>query len=263
MAQDKSHFEPLAIGLTTQILSSSLHEQRTINIYLPADYNEKDTTRYPVVYLIDGGMKEDFLHLSGLVQYDTQPWVNRMPRSIVVGIENTNRQRDFTFTVSNLDFLSKVGFKKEDVPQYGGSANYIAFIGKELQPFVSQHFKTNNNRTLIGESLGGLLATEIYTRHRQLFNNYIIISPSLWWGNEVLLKEIAASQADKQQNVKVYIGAPKKDEMPFMFEDAELLSKVIQRDGATSVHFDYLPYETHATVIHMAAYNAFKWIAGH
>lgn len=262
-AQDKPQFQPLTIGKTTQIKSAKLNETRTINIYLPRDYKENDTTRYPVIYVIDGGIQEDFIHLSGLVQYNTQPWVNRMPKSIVVGIENTNRQRDFTFPVADLGFLKKVGFKKESIPQYGGSANYIAFIGLELQPFINQHFKTNSDRTLIGESLGGLLATEVYAKHRQLFNNYIIISPSLWWGNEALLQEMATTKADSSSHTRVYIGAPNKDEMPVMYNDAEELSKVMKKNGNTKAHFDYLPQETHATVSHLAVYNAFRWLGQH
>jgi len=51
-----------------------------------------------------------------------------VPASIVVGIENTNRRRDFTFSVSNTDFIEKEGFQKSSFPQYGGSELYIQAI---------------------------------------------------------------------------------------------------------------------------------------
>ena len=261
-AQTDTLFQPLNIGLTTQLHSTILNETRVINIYLPDGYSANDTARYPVMYIPDGGIKEDFLHLTGIVQYSSQPWVHRFPKAIVVGIENTNRQRDFTFAVTNLDFLQKTGYRKEDIPEYGGSSKYISFLQKELQPFINARFKTNGNNTIIGESLAGLLVTEIYVKHRGLFSNYIIISPSLWWGNEKLLKEVTLNQ-NNSKKVNVYIGVPNKEEQPMMHNDALQLYKQVQNHAGrnTKVFFDYLPAETHATVIHQAAYNAFKWLA--
>ncbi|MCJ8211859.1 alpha/beta hydrolase-fold protein [Mucilaginibacter sp. RS28] len=262
-AQSDTTFKPLQMGLTTKIYSKALNENRTVNIYLPPGYRQDDTTKYNVVYVLDGGYEEDFLHIAGLVQYASQPWVKRLRPSIVVGIENTRRQRDFTFAVQNLDFLNKVGYKKTDIPLYGGSAKYIAFLENELLPFVNGHFKTSGENTVIGESLAGLLTTEIFTRHTSLFNNYIIISPSLWWGGESLLKELEATNLKVTRPVKVYIGAPKKEEVPMMYQDAVQLHDIMQKKAGANlkVYFDYLPDETHATVIHQAVYDAFKMMA--
>ncbi len=176
----------------------------------------------------------------------------------MVGIENVNRKRDFTFNVSNLDFLKKTGYKKADIPQYGGSSAYISFLQHELQPFINLHFRTANTSTVIGESLAGLLVTELYAKHRHLFSNYIIISPSLWWGNEKLLKEIKADE-DKS-TVNVYVGAPDKTEDTMMYNDALQLYRRLQQTAGsrTKVYYDYLPAETHATVIHQAVYHAFR-----
>ncbi len=179
----------ILLGQTQTFQSRLLGEQRVLNIYLPEDYNPNDTLKYPVIYLLDGGLKEDFFHIAGLVQYYTQPWISRFPKSIIVGIENTNRRRDFTFAVPNLDFVSRMGFKAEQFPAYGGSENFIAFMEKELQPFIAEKFRTNGRKTIMGESLAGLMATEILLKHRNLFDTYIIMSPSLWWGKESLLKE--------------------------------------------------------------------------
>jgi predicted alpha/beta superfamily hydrolase len=45
-----------------------------------------------------------------------------------------------------------------------------------------------------------------------------------------------------------------------MYNDAIALKEILKRDGGkkTSVFFDYLPNETHATAIHQGVYNAFK-----
>ena len=250
---------PLNIGITNKLPSNILGETRTINIYLPEDYDAKDTMTYPVIYIPDGGMEEDFFHIAGIVRYNTQPWVARFPKSIVVGIENTNRKRDFTFPVNNLDFMDKLGYKNLNMPSYGGSANYIAFLEKELQPFIQNKYKTNGQGTIIGESLAGLLATEILLKHPGLFDTYIIISPSLWWGDESLLKEAESLlKENARQPIRVVVAAPDKQEDVRMYNEAEKLFKILKANNHVTAFFDYLPDELHSTVIHQAVYNAFK-----
>jgi len=258
--------KPIVIGHSVEIQSDALNESRHINIYLPEDYAANDSVRYPVIYIIDGGMEEDFFHITGIIRYNTQPWINRFPRSIVVGVENTDRKRDCSFMVDNLDFLDKVGFKKESFTSYGGSGKYIAFLEKELQPFIDKQYRTNNYKTIIGESFAGLLTTEILLKHRQLFNTYVIITPSLWWGNEWLLQEAPALlQATGKNKVNVYVGACSKDEDTMMYNDAVALKDVLLKYGGkeTNVYYDYMSDELHSTVIHQAVYNAFKLIYPH
>src|ERR1700709_1382563 len=89
--------KPFILGVIDEIQSKELAEKRILNIYLPEGYNPNDTTKYPVIYLLDGSADEDFIHVVGLVQFNSFPWINRVPPSIVVGIANVNRKRDFTF----------------------------------------------------------------------------------------------------------------------------------------------------------------------
>jgi len=98
LAQDNS--KPFILGKTVEIYSSQLSENRTINIYLPEGYNQNDSTKYPVIYLLDGGADEDFIHIVGIVQFNNFPWIDRVPKSIVVGIANVDRKRDFTYPTS-------------------------------------------------------------------------------------------------------------------------------------------------------------------
>lgn len=253
----QSTSKPIELGITDFIKSEILDETRTINIYLPEEYNPNDTISYPIIYIIDGGVDEDFIHLVGIVRYNTQPWIDRLPKSIVVGIENTNRRRDFTHAVNNLDFIKKEGFSKAHFPQYGESEKYIAFLEKELQPYIENKYKAKGNKTVIGESLAGLLATEILLKHNHLFDTYIIISPSLWWGDEELLKN-ADNLFNSQANKKIYIGAPSKEEDIKMYNESETFYKALSKNQQVNVIFDYLPDERHSTVIHQAVYNAFK-----
>ena len=109
--------KPFCIGEAVTFKSVILNEDRTLNIYLPDGYNAKE--KYPVIYLLDGSVNEDFLHIAGLVQFFNMTF--KMPNTIVVGIANVDRKRDFTFP-------TKVEELKKAYPTTGGSARFIDFI---------------------------------------------------------------------------------------------------------------------------------------
>ena len=157
---------PFILGIVDKIKSAELGENRILNIYLPQGYSSDSAITYPVIYLLDGSANEDFIHIVGIVQFLTM--IKTMPASIVVGIANIDRRKDFTFPTG-------IAEDKKNYPSTGSSAKFIAFIEKELQPFVERKYKTNNSKTIIGQSLGGLLATEILLKKQRLFNNYILL----------------------------------------------------------------------------------------
>jgi predicted alpha/beta superfamily hydrolase len=251
--------KPFMLGVIDEITSTELGEKRILNIYLPEGYHENDTTTYPVIYLLDGSADEDFIHIAGLVQYFNFPWINTLPKSIVVGITNIDRRRDFTSPSTHPDIRKKF-------PSAGGSQKFMTFIEKELQVYISKKYRTTNTKTIIGQSLGGLLATEILFKKPHLFDKYIIISPSIWWNDGELLKDNPQLlQASFGQPLSIYIGVGKEGLSPIfdnhvMEEDAKKLAEKIQQTKSKSitVYFDYLPAENHATVTHPAVFNAFR-----
>jgi len=247
-----------ALGQTHVIHSDILAQDRIVNIYLPEGYDSSLT--YPVIYLLDGSADEDFIHVAGIVQFNTFAWVNRMPKSIVVGIANENRKYDFTSASTRASDVKLI-------PQNGGSSTFISFIEKELQPYINKTVRSNNDNTLIGQSLAGLLATEILLTKPQLFKHYIIISPSLWWRDGYLIQEKLNKSDMENGPVQVYIGVGKEGSIDgstnhVMEVDAKLLASKIDQVGAKGVQvfFDYLPDENHATIGHQAVLNAFKML---
>lgn len=249
--------KPLVIGEVHELQSAILSEKRTINVYLPDGYNSNDTVRYPVVYLLDGGVDEDFIHITGLYQFNSFPWIDRIKPSIIVGIVNTDRKKDLTFPSSDTGEIRRY-------PTAGHSERFINFIEKELQPYIRKSFRINSSSTIIGESLGGLLATEILLKQPHLFTNYIIVSPSLWWDNGSLLQHPSTLlQSTSMSDMKVYIGVGKEGLTPgdnprVMEADANFLAEKIKRakNKMITVYFDYLPKENHATIMHQAVFNA-------
>jgi predicted alpha/beta superfamily hydrolase len=251
--------KPFVMGAIEELQSKTLGEKRVLNIYFPAGY-KNDTTKYAVIYLLDGSADEDFIHVSGIVQFYSFPWIARIPKSIVVGIASVDRRRDFTFPTTIIR-------DKERYPTTGHSDKFISFIENELQPFIEKKYNTTTSKTIIGQSLGGLLATEILFEKPRLFNNYIIISPSLWWDNGSLLNSSPELLNADPQRKHIYIGVGKEGVTPtaiprVMEVDANLLSEKVERikNPGISVIFDYLPKEDHATISHQAILNAFNLI---
>ncbi len=240
--------EALAIGEKIAFKSKILDENREINIYLPNGYNKDSAKTYPVIYLLDGSIDEDFIHISGIVQFGSFSWINIIEESIVVGVSNVDRKRDFTFPTT-------IEKDKKDFPTTGKSESFIRFMEKELQPIIESNYKTNSIKTLIGQSLGGLLATEILFKKPDLFNNYVIVSPSLWWDNQSLLSYEPTVFTSKKS---IYVGVGKEGRI--MERDAKALYKKIKKRNYENVKlsFQFFKKQNHGDVLHLAVYDAFE-----
>jgi len=240
------------IGETITLRSTVLNENRILNIYLPLNYSKDSSKTYPVIYLLDGSKDEDFIHISGLVQFGSFSWINMIPETIVVGIANMDRKKDFTFK-------SNIKEHKKQFPTAGKSEQFIQFIASELQPFIKDQYKVSSEKTLIGQSLGGLLATEILFKYPDLFNNYIIVSPSLWWGNESLLKYKPKIYSDQKT---IYIAVGKEGKI--MEREAKDLHHKLEslNRSNTILYFQFLKDQNHGDALHLAVYDAFEKIFG-
>ena len=169
--------EALAIGEQLRFRSTILGEFRALNVYLPPGYHPDSARRYPVMYVLDGGRDGDFVHLAGLTQFLSMPWIEAMPAHIVVGVVNVDRKRDFTPASGDAR-------DRADFPTQGGAEAFARFLAEEAVPLVERRYRTAAPRTLVGQSLGGLFAARALLTAPGRFDNYLIVSPSLWWDGE-------------------------------------------------------------------------------
>lgn len=234
----------LEIGEQLTVHSSVLSEDRILNVYLPSGYSQDSSKSYPVIYLLDGSMHEDFLHIAGIVQFESYSWINNVPESIVVGISNIDRKRDFTFPTN-------IEKDKLDFPTTGESAKFIQFIKDELQPLIRRIYHTNDTSTIIGQSLGGLLATEILFTQPSMFSHYLIVSPSLWWDKQSLFNRY--DQIPGNVHVHIAVG----NEGKVMVSDAKRLRSVLIKSDA-EITFQYYKNNNHADILHEAAFDGLK-----
>ncbi|WP_256078100.1 alpha/beta hydrolase [Massilia sp. YIM B04103] len=248
-AEAFSKAAPLSIGDTFTIDSRHLGETRRINVYMARGWNEAPDAPLPVLYMPDGGLAEDFLHVAGLLQVSV---ANGTMRSfMLVGIENTQRRRDLTGP-------TEVAEDRKIAPVVGGSAAYRSFIREELMPQVKARYRTTPESAIIGESLAGLFVMETFLQEPQLFDTYIAIDPSLWWNKRQLLQQASARlRAHKRLDKTLYVAASGEKGMP---ELAQQLEAALAGSKVEGLRWQLapLPDETHLTVYHPAALRAFR-----
>ena len=160
-----------------RLTSSIVGQEYDIYVQPPGNYSDTSKT-FPVLYVLDG--QWDFSLLTAI--YGQQYYDGFVPAVIIVGITwggtNPNydmlRARDLTPT--------NVGWS----PQSGGAPKFLAFIKNELIPFVESKYRvTENDRTLMGSSYGGLFTLYALFHETALFHRYVLTSPSLGWDNGI------------------------------------------------------------------------------
>lgn len=247
--QTAEQVAPLIIGDTFTIDSKLLGETRRINVYLPPGYKDSRDSRVPVLYMPDGGMAEDFLHIAGLIQISV---INGTMRPfLLVGIENTQRRRDMTGPTESED-------DKKIATRVGGSPVFRKFIRDELMPEIRRRYRTTTESAMVGESLAGLFVVETFLLEPELFETYIAIDPSLWWNNQKLVNGAAAQlrARPKLEKTLYFVSSEEKENAAIM----QRLATALTTNAQPTIHWHYerMPEEKHSTIYHPAALRAFR-----
>lgn len=240
---------PLVIGETFTIESKIVNETRRINVYLPTGYAESASARFPVLYMPDGGIGEDFLHVAGLVQVSVGN--GTMRPFVLVGIENTQRRRDLTGPTENES-------DRKIAPVVGGSQAFRDFIRRELIPRVKVHYRTTDESAIVGESLAGLFVVETFLLEPDLFDTYIAFDPSLWWNDEKLTAAAAERLRSRGRPETTLYLATSSEDPGATQKLADVLAK--HAPPALRWHHEKMPEEKHATIYHPAALRAFRMV---
>jgi predicted alpha/beta superfamily hydrolase len=238
---------PLVIGDTFFIDSGLLGERRRINVYEARAYGVGPEVPLPVLYMPDGGLAEDFLHVAGLLQVLVSNGGMRSFR--LVGIENTQRRRDLTGPTDNAE-------DKKAAPVVGKSEAYRKFVRDELMPQVKSRYRCTAETAIVGESLAGLFVVETLLLEPAMFDTYIAFDPSTWWNDGKLLSGAGPLlRVHKRLDKTVYI-ALSSDAMAALPK----LEAALGGNRVDGLRWQVLPMpeEKHATIYHPAALRAFR-----
>ncbi|MEA2236657.1 MAG: hypothetical protein QOC81_1381 [Thermoanaerobaculia bacterium] len=233
---------------TFTIDSKVLHETRRINVYTPPGY-DNSAVRYPVLYMPDGGVEEDFPHVTNDI--DAAIRAGEMRPVIVVGIENTERRRDMTGPTG-------VESDKKIAVHVGGSANFRAFIRDDLMPVIRNRFRGNGERAIVGESLAGLFIVETFLEEPKLFDTYIALSPSLWWNDQALVHHAGKwLRSRRKLTATLYLASAGDDDRG---DAVKALAGVLRADAPKRLTCYYEPRSDlqHSTIYKGASPGVFR-----
>lgn len=181
------------------IQSASNGVTYNIKVGLPDDYYESNE-KYASIYVLDG--EENFDYVAN--QCKEISCKAAIQNVIVVSI-GYGKDRSIDYTPTKVSGTS------------GGGAEFLHFIQTELVPRMEQDFAvdtTRSSRVILGHSYGGLFGAYAFAVNNKLFGNYLLLSPSIWFDNEVTLqfeKDSRSTNKDKQQLVFLGLGEAEND----------------------------------------------------
>jgi predicted alpha/beta superfamily hydrolase len=214
--------------------SKILNNDRDILVYLPPSYESNKKERYSVLYLNDGQNLFD----GATAFIPGQEWrVDETAQSliaagqieplIVVGVYNTGKDRINEYTPTQ-DQKYKVGGKAD---------RYGRMLVEELKPFIDSTYQTRRDARhtgLGGSSLGGLVSLYLGLKYSNVFGKLAVVSPSVWFANKQILREVEAVQNKPDLRIWVDTGTKEgttTEEAQQTVVDARLLKETLARKG--------------------------------
>lgn len=180
-------------------------QDRTYRLSIQTPYGyaagvEKGLT-YPAMYITD--MAYSFPIIEGWM--DPATWGNTVKRHVLVGISwevNSSSRDSRTY-----DYTPIVD--EEWKYATGGADGHLRFIREEVFRYIEGNYSTDSkNRTFVGSSLGGLFGAYALLTQPDLFSNYILISPSLWYDDGYMFRLEASDKiVQPKRPTKVFISA--------------------------------------------------------
>ncbi len=224
--------------------SDVLKQNRKFSIFLPEGYDAKDV-RFPVLYVLDADGRDQhavptarFLFLN-----------NKMPKAIVIGVFNIDRNHDFLPDSSR------------NATTGGGADNFVQFFKKELIPYIDKNFKTEAYNVLIGHSFGGVFAMHALLTDPDLFDGYIAIDPSFWYKDQMQVKNARNEfLKSKNWNKTIYISGREGDGMKEM--GVSSMEKLLKSSAPKDLNWKVMAYpnEDHGSVPFKSIYDGLRFI---
>lgn len=218
-----------------------------LQVVLPANYVEAESSERKVVYVLDGQWNSTIVKdIAGKLSHD-----GMLPDPIVVAITSAGEGAD-------PNVLRFRGFTPVEVPNQppsGGAAQFLQVLETEIFPFVEANYSASSSgRVLTGASLGGLFTSYAMLERPDLFAGYVAISAPYTMAEEYFDNKLQDLPRRHLWRKRAYFGVgalQDNEEQVTEFVDA-LRSSV--RKGP-NVEFEVVPGVGHAGVEPIAYTN--------
>ncbi len=236
-------------------------------VSLPNSYSAKDTTRYPVLYLLDGNLF--FTLLQSMQRFYLSG--EEVPEMIIVGIGypiNTvlesmpNRTLDYTPTRDTA--FDNMLTKELRMPIIsGGAASFLQTLKKDILPFIEGQYHTSGDRAIVGHSFGALFGAYVLFHEPSIFHRYLLSSVSIPWDkNEMLQEELNYyNNGNRWMNARVFITVGDREENGMQPLMKELVNNMRAHHYAGLELDDHvLENETHTSAIATALNQGVRYL---
>ena len=245
----------VVLGEKLSLPSKVLNEDRVVWIHTPSTYADC-AFACPVLYLLDG--QWHFPHAVMTVEYLSRRL--KIPPMIVVGIQNTNRRKDFEPIYTP---TSDPG-RPDNTPLEIGSDGFERFLREELIPYVDLHYRTMPLRILEGHSLGAMFATTVLQQTPELFNSFIVLSPAYYGENLTLVERLGrflVDHPDLRKSIFVALGS----EWDLIHQGVDSLISQLVDHAPPSLrwHLEHYPHEDHNSVPLLSTYEGLRFVFAH
>jgi len=230
--------DQLEADVEEKIYSDTLGEQRELLIHLPSEYDPSQ--KYPVMYVLDG-TSQDF-RIARIAEILNRAEV--IQDMIIVGIPNTNRNRDLT---------PHYILQETDGDIFGKGDEFLSFLANEVVPFIESKYPVNQYRMLAGHSRGGLFAFYAHLEQPELFDATFCFSPAFWRDNSILLEKAQLFYSSiRKENPFIFmsLGSEENDKMMKAYKamtnllDDKMIKNVIHTYTPEANHGNNLYYST-------------------
>jgi len=196
------------------VMASSHVSPREVQVWLPPGYAEKPERRYPVLYLHDGQNVFDARAAGAEWQVDeaAQRGVTsgRLKPFIVVAVSSVDATRTLDYTPSVMTPPKEQQGRGAPERRGGGMPAYARFLVEELKPAIDARYRTRPGRAdtaVGGSSFGGLASMWLALHRPETFGAALVVSPSVWWDDGYLLRDVAATAPSPRPRLWVDMGA--------------------------------------------------------
>ena len=183
--------EPIVIGSIHRVSSTVYGDEQIITVRLPRGYAEKPDRSYPVVFSVDGGADQDFELLAGVAA--EAEFSTSFEPFILIGVKTKDRYKQLTPELKRLQIEQlKASFGERMVP--GGAKAFRDYLARDVIPWVKGRYRTDRT-VLTAASLGGLFVLDTFLETPAMFDDYVALSPSIWWDDGRIVDEAAQKLA--------------------------------------------------------------------
>lgn len=234
----------------------SVDTEHNYRIYIAVPKATPPASGYPVLYMLDGNGQFPIAVNSYRPEQGHPPLIVAIGYPTDVSYNIALRTRDYTPSAVGEEFAN--GGKAED---------FYQFIRQQLKPWVKENFAVDTEKqTLAGHSFGGLFTLYTLFNHPEAFQRYVAASPSIWWGNGVVIPQRSPLLTTIPESVTITVGEYEEKSNPAdanKIQSAERQKRMAQRQQVTkartlaadlakqspNVNFILFPGKSHGSVI--------------